>query len=80
MQMTKKNMADVVTCIGVAAILSVIVFTIPNEIPIGEMAYQKLSPEKTDIVSCSGKETTDCKRQKQQPYVPTIVSDMPFRR
>ena len=32
MQMTKKNMADVVTCIGVAAILSVIVFTIPNEI------------------------------------------------
>ena len=42
MQMTKKNMADVVTCIGVAAILSVIVFTIPNEIPIGEMAYQKL--------------------------------------
>lgn len=33
MQMTKKNMADVVTCIGVAAILSVIVFTIPNEIP-----------------------------------------------
>ena len=42
MQMTKKNMADVVTCIGVAAILSVIVFTIPNEISIGEMAYQKL--------------------------------------
>lgn len=40
--MTQKNMADVITLTGVAAILSVVVFATSNDIPVGEMAYQKL--------------------------------------
>ena len=35
-------MADLIALLGVAAILSVVVFAIPIAIPIGEMAYQKL--------------------------------------
>lgn len=41
-QITKENMADVVTLTGVASILCVVAFPIPNDIPVGEMAYQKL--------------------------------------
>lgn len=40
MRMTQKNMADVITLTGVAAILSVVVFATSNDIPVGEMAYQ----------------------------------------
>lgn len=41
-QITKENMADVVALTGVASILCVVAFPIPNDIPVGEMAYQKL--------------------------------------
>lgn len=41
-RMTKKNMADVIALTGVVAILCVVAFPIPNDIPVGEMAYQKL--------------------------------------
>ena len=42
MRMTQKNRTDVITLTGVAAILSVVVFATSNDIPVGEMAYQKL--------------------------------------
>lgn len=42
MRMTQKNMADAITLTGVAAILSVVAFATTNDIPAGEMAYQKL--------------------------------------
>ncbi len=35
-------MAGLIALLGVAAILSVVVFATPNDIPVGEMAYQKL--------------------------------------
>ncbi len=41
-RMTKKNMADVIALTGVVAILYVVVFPTPNDISVGEMAYQKL--------------------------------------
>ena len=41
-QITKGNMATVITITGVAAILCVVAFSTPNDIPVGEMAYQKL--------------------------------------
>lgn len=41
-QITKENMADVVALTGVASILCVVAFPIPNDIPVGEIAYQKL--------------------------------------
>lgn len=39
-RMTKKNMADVIALTGVVAILYVVVFPTPNDISVGEMAYQ----------------------------------------
>lgn len=42
MRTAKKHIADTVALLGVAAILSVVVFTTSNDIPVGEMAYQKL--------------------------------------
>ena len=74
MQMTKKNMADVVTCIGVAAILSVIVFTIPNEIPIGEMAYQKLWLGRMAVVFVVCSLLSLCLNRKQYLSFPAIVT------
>lgn len=41
-RMTKKNMADVIALTGVVAILCVVAFPTPNDISVGEMAYQKL--------------------------------------
>ena len=38
----KKCIADVVALLGVAAILGVVVFATSNDIPVGEMAYQRL--------------------------------------
>ena len=74
MQMTKNNMADVVTCIGVAAILSVIVFTIPNEIPIGEMAYQKLWLGRMAVVFVVCSLLSLCLNRKQYLSFPAIVT------
>ena len=74
MQMTKKNMADVVTCIGVAAILSVIVFTIPNEISIGEMAYQKLWLGRMAVVFVVCSLLSLCLNRKQYLSFPAIVT------
>lgn len=42
MRTAKKYIADAVALLGVAAILSVMVFATSNDIPVGEMAYQKL--------------------------------------
>lgn len=42
MRTAKKYIADTVALLGVAAILSVVVFATSNDIPVGEMAYQKL--------------------------------------
>lgn len=42
MRTAKKHIADTVALLGVAAILSVVVFATSNDIPVGEMAYQKL--------------------------------------
>ena len=63
-----------VTCIGVAAILSVIVFTIPNEIPIGEMAYQKLWLERMAVVFVVCSLLSLCLNRKQYLSFPAIVT------
>lgn len=41
-RITKKDMADGMAFLGVAPILGVVAFATPNDIPVGEMAYQKL--------------------------------------
>ena len=41
-QITKKNIADVIAFTGVVAILCVVAFPTPSDIPVGDMAYQKL--------------------------------------
>lgn len=39
-QITKKNIADVIAFTGVVAILCVVAFPTPSDIPVGDMAYQ----------------------------------------
>lgn len=38
----RKGIAGLIALLGVAALLSVVVFATPSDIPVGEMAYQKL--------------------------------------
>ncbi|WP_435051458.1 O-antigen ligase family protein [Bacteroides acidifaciens] len=72
--MTQKNMADVITLTGVAAILSVVVFATSNDIPVGEMAYQKLWLGRMLFVFVVCCLLSFCLNRKNHLSFPTIVT------
>jgi tetratricopeptide (TPR) repeat protein len=72
--MTQKNMADVITLTGVAAILSVVVFATSNDIPVGEMAYQKLWLGRMLFVFVVCCLLSFCLNRKKHLSFPTIVT------
>ena len=74
MRMTQKNMADVITLTGVAAILSVVVFATSNDIPVGEMAYQKLWLGRMAFVFVACCLLSFCLNRKKHLSFPTIVT------
>ena len=74
MRMTQKNMADVITLTGVAAILSVVVFATSNDIPVGEMAYQKLWLGRMAFVFVACCLLSFCLNRKNHLSFPTIVT------
>lgn len=74
MRMTQKNMADVITLTGVAAILSVVVFATPNDIPVGEMAYQKLWLGRMTFVFVVCCLLSFCLNRKNDLSFPSIVT------
>lgn len=74
MRMTQKNMADVITLTGVAAILSVVVFATSNDIPVGEMAYQRLWLGRMAFVFVVCSLPSLCLNGKQRLSFPSIVT------
>ncbi|WP_432762806.1 O-antigen ligase family protein [Bacteroides acidifaciens] len=72
--MTQKNIADVMTLTGVAAILSVVVFATSNDIPVGEMAYQKLWLGRMLFVFVVCCLLSFCLNRKKHLSFPTIVT------
>ena len=74
MRMTQKNMADVITLTGVAAILSVVAFATTNDIPAGEMAYQKLWLGRMAFVFVVCCLLSFCLNRKQYLSFPSIVT------
>lgn len=74
MRMTQKNIADVMTLTGVAAILSVVVFATSNDIPVGEMAYQKLWLGRMLFVFVVCCLLSFCLNRKNHLSFPTIVT------
>lgn len=73
-QITKENMAAVITFTGVAAILSVVAFSTPNDIPVGEVAYQKLSLGRMAVVFVICSLLSLCLNRKQYLPFPSIVT------
>lgn len=67
-------MADVMVLLGVAAILSVVVFAISNDIPVGEMAYQKLWLGRMAFVFVVCCLLSLCLNRKQHLSFPSIVT------
>lgn len=74
MRMTQKNMANVITLTGVAAILSVVVFATSNDIPVGEMAYQRLWLGRMAFVFVVCSLPSLCLNGKQRLSFPSIVT------
>lgn len=74
MRMTQKNMANVITLTGVAAILSVVVFATSKDIPVGEMAYQKLWLGRMAFVFVVCCLLSFCLNRKNHLSFPTIVT------
>jgi len=72
--MIQKNMADMITLTGVAAILSVAVFATSNDIPVGEMAYQKLWLGRMLFVFVVCCLLSFCLNRKNHLSFPTIVT------
>ncbi|WP_439710977.1 O-antigen ligase family protein [Bacteroides acidifaciens] len=72
--MTQKNIADVMTLTGVAAILSVVVFATSNDIPVGEMAYQRLWLGRMAFVFVVCCLLSFCLNRKNHLSFPTIVT------
>ena len=73
-QITKGNMATVITITGVAAILCVVAFSTPNDIPVGEMAYQKLCLGRMAVVFVICNLLSFCLNRKQYLSFPSIVT------
>lgn len=74
MNAVKKYIADAATLLGVAAILSVVVFAISNDIPVGEMAYQKLWLGRMAFVFVVCCLLSLCLNRKQHQSFPSIVT------
>lgn len=74
MNAVKKHIADAATFLGVAAILSVVVFAISNDIPVGEMAYQKLWLGRMAFVFVVCCLLSLCLNRKQHLSFPFIVT------
>ena len=70
----RKGMADLIALLGVAAILSVVVFATPSDIPIGEMAYQKLWLGRMIFVFVICCVFSLCLNRKQYLSFPSIVT------
>lgn len=70
----RKGMADLIALLGVAAILSVVIFAIPIAIPIGEMAYQKLWLGRMIFVFVICCVFSLCLNRKQYLSFPSIVT------
>lgn len=73
-QITKENMATVMTITGVAAILCVVAFSTPNNIPVGEMAYQKLWLGRMTVVFAICSLFSLCLNRKQYLPFSSIVT------
>ncbi len=73
-RITKKNVADAITLAGVAAILSVVVFVTSSDIPVGEMACQKLWLGRTAFVFVICSLLSLCLNGKQHLSFPSIVT------
>ena len=73
-QITKENMAAVMTITGVAAILCVVAFSTPNNIPVGEMAYQKLWLGRMTVVFAICSLFSLCLNRKQYLPFSSIVT------
>ena len=67
-------MADLIALLGVAAILSVVVFATPSDIPVGEMAYQKLWLGRMIFVFVICCVFSLCLNRKQYLSFPSIVT------
>ena len=74
MRTAKKYIADAVALLGVAAILSVVVFATSNDIPVGEMAYQKLWLGRMVFVFVVCFVCALCLNEKQYLSFPSIVT------
>lgn len=74
MRTAKKHIADTVALLGVAAILSVVVFATSNDIPVGEMAYQKLWLGRMVFVFVACCVLSLCLNRKQYLSFPSIVT------
>lgn len=70
----RKDMAGLIALLGVAAILSVVVFATTNDIPIGEMAYQKLWLGRMIFVFVVCFVCSLCLNRKQYLSFPSIVT------
>lgn len=73
-QITKENMAAVMTITGVAAILCVVAFSTPNDIPVGEMVYQKLWLGRMTVVFVICSLFSLCLNRKQYLPFSSIVT------
>lgn len=73
-QITKENMAAVITITGVAAILCVVAFSTPNDILVGEMAYQKLWLGRMAVVFVICCLLSFCLNRKRNLSFPSIVT------
>ena len=67
-------MAAVITITGVAAILCVVAFSTPNDILVGEMAYQKLWLGRMAVVFVICCLLSFCLNRKQNLSFPSIVT------
>ena len=74
MRRIKENIADVVAFTGIVSILSVIVFSTPSEISVGEMAYQKLWLGRMAVVFAVCCLLSLCLNRKQYLSFPSIVT------
>lgn len=73
-RITKKDMAGMTAFLGVASILGVVAFATPNDIPVGEMAYQKLWLGRLAMVFAACCLVSLCLDRKQHLSFSSIVT------
>ena len=70
----RKGMAGLIALLGVALILCVVAFPTPNDISVGEMAYQKLWLGRMTVVFAVCCLPFLCLNKKQYLSFPSIVT------